>query len=333
MEAGHRTAVALSGEGIDTDVLHRGQALVTLPQWQPSLMLTIHANIVRDSDWTLEQGQRVRVHVGTAEVMARCALLDSDRLEPGEEGWVQLRLETPVLARGRQRLVLRSYSPVTTFAGGEVVEVFPPKRRIRVPVPEARLHREAVLQEVRRMHREEPYRPGAPVEALRALASPAAPRGFTDAVLTASEVQGLLEVRQGHVREPGFTPRFSRSQEDLLDRLREVYGKAGLAPPTLDELPEEARSDPGFLSLVRHLEAEGALVALEPDLLVDAAALRDGIRRVRASLAGLGGLGPADFREALPVSRRYLLPLLRHLDRLGVTRNSGGVRAVQQEEG
>jgi len=47
----------------------------------------------------------------------------------GESGWVQLRLEEPVLARARDHLVIRTYSPVTTLGGGRVVEVHPRKWR------------------------------------------------------------------------------------------------------------------------------------------------------------------------------------------------------------
>lgn len=396
--AGRRVAVALTGDGVDTETLRRGQTLVTLPGWEPSRMLTVRVRVLEDSAWALEQGQRVRVHVGTAEVMARCALLGSDRIGAGEEGWVQLRLEAPVMARARQRLVLRSYSPMITFAGAEVVEVFPPKRRIKSEAPGEVLegvregegkslpavlalagfegvpagllpvltgwsptrveealalcrnegailadgrwvgagavaeHRAAITAAVRRIHHEEPFRRGAPVESLRALAPASAPRGLTDAVLAAAAEAGELEVRDGLVSEAGFRPRFSPEQEAALDALVDIYREAGLSPPTLDELPEAIRSDPAFLALVRELEGRGDLVALEPDLLVDAAALSGGIERTRQLLGGATGLGPADFREALPVSRRYLLPLLRTLDRLGVTRNSGDVREVPEGE-
>ena len=399
VDAGHRVAVALTGDGVDVDTLHRGQALVTLPGWEPSRMLTVRVRILEDSAWALEQGQRVRVHVGTAEVMARCALLGLERLGPGEEGWVQLRLEAPVTARARQRLVLRSYSPVITFAGGEVVEVHPPKRRVGAPVPDGALaavqaggegavgavlalagahgvreallpvltgvpprlvaqaleerraavavltdgrwvgseagarHRAELVAEVRRVHRDEPVRPGAPVESPPGLAPPDAPRGFTDAVLADAVASGDLVLGDGVVAESGFVPSFSPRQTELRTRLADLYREAGLSPPGLDELPEEARSDPAFLALVRSLEADGVLVSLEPDLLVDAGALREGIERTRALLGGASGLGPADFREALPVTRRHLLPLLRYLDRTGVTRNSGDVREVRTGEG
>ena len=398
VDAGHRTAVALTGDGVDTGALARGQTLVTLADWEPSRMLTAWIEVL-ETEWSLEPGQRVRVHVGTAEVMARCVLLGSSRLDPGEAGWVQLRLETPVLARAGHRVVLRSYSPVLTFAGGSIVEVFPPKRRARAAVPEAALeavrsggddalhaalelagdagilesllpvvtgrppaqvsalrassleaggvvadgrlvgrgpvsaHREAILGEVRRIQTREPYRSGAPVESLRALAPVGAPRGFTDAVLERAVVEGELRVGDGAVAEPDFEPRFSPAQEALREELARRYAAAGLAPPTLDELPEAARSDPAFLALVRRLEEDGRLVQLEPGLLVDAEALEAGIARTVDALGGATGLGPADFREVLPVTRRHLLPILRYLDRTGVTRNTGDVREVVLREG
>ena len=36
-------------------------------------------------------------------------------------------------------------------------------------------------------------------------------------------------------------------------------------------------------------------------------------------LGGQEGLGPADFRRVLPVTRKHLIPILGYLDGLGVT--------------
>lgn len=127
--AGARIALGLTGSGVHHETLFRGQSLVEGEGWEESWMLTCHVSVLPDTGWILEQGQRVRVHIGTAEVLARVALLETEILGGGEEGWVQLRLEEPVLARGRDHLVLRSYSPVTTIGGGVAVEVRPPKRR------------------------------------------------------------------------------------------------------------------------------------------------------------------------------------------------------------
>jgi selenocysteine-specific elongation factor len=128
VRAGDRTAVALSGSGLDRHDLARGQALVAGEGWAESAMLTARIDVLPETGWRVEAGQRVRVHLGTAEVMARCAVLQGEAVEPGEAGWVQLRMEGPVLARARDAFVLRSFSPMTTIAGGRVAEIVPPRR-------------------------------------------------------------------------------------------------------------------------------------------------------------------------------------------------------------
>jgi selenocysteine-specific elongation factor len=122
---GSRTAVALVGPDVGRGGVARGQALVHA--WPPSRMLTARVAVIEDTAWHVEHGQRVRVHAGTAEVMARCIVPDGS-LGPGDVGWVQLRLEAPVVARATDRLIIRSYSPVTTIGGAVVAEPYPVKR-------------------------------------------------------------------------------------------------------------------------------------------------------------------------------------------------------------
>jgi selenocysteine-specific elongation factor len=127
--AGARAAIALTG--VDRDTLARGDTLLTGDAWAPASMLTMHLQVVRDATSPIRPRQRVRVHLGTAEVLGRVALLPGD-LAPGQHAVVQLRLEAPVVARAGDHLVVRSYSPVRTIAGGIVLEPIAPKRK-RLP--------------------------------------------------------------------------------------------------------------------------------------------------------------------------------------------------------
>ena len=127
--AGQRTALALTGAAVRRGTITRGDVLVTHPAWRPSMMLTVRLNALAGSGWKLEAGQRVRVHLGTVEVMARLALFGAAEIPPGEPAFAQLRLEAAVVARSGDRFVIRSYSPVTTIAGGVVLEPRPRKRK------------------------------------------------------------------------------------------------------------------------------------------------------------------------------------------------------------
>jgi len=64
----------------------------------------------------------VRVHIGTAEVMATVSLLDADRVEPGQWVLAQVFLEEPVTAVWGQPFVLRDSSAEHTLGGGQVLQ-------------------------------------------------------------------------------------------------------------------------------------------------------------------------------------------------------------------
>jgi selenocysteine-specific elongation factor len=129
-EAGARIAVGIGG--IDRAALARGQVLVTeeLP-WSPSAALDVQIALDARAPRPLKSRTRVRLLLGTAEVMAR--ILPRSPIEPGGRGLARVSLETSLVARAEDRFVLRSYSPVTTIGGGRVLDPSPPRRRGQWP--------------------------------------------------------------------------------------------------------------------------------------------------------------------------------------------------------
>ncbi|MYJ16997.1 MAG: selenocysteine-specific translation elongation factor, partial [Gemmatimonadetes bacterium] len=123
--AGERTAVALAGSRVGREAVGRGQVVVGADPWVAADRVTARIELLPDTAWGIERGQRVRVHLGTSEVMARVFLLDCAEIVAGEVAWAQLRLEAPLVARTRDHVVLRSYSPMTTIGGGIVAEPSP----------------------------------------------------------------------------------------------------------------------------------------------------------------------------------------------------------------
>ena len=388
--AGERTAVALAGGRVGRETVARGQVVVGGDPWVAADRVTARIELLSDTAWRIERGQRVRVHLGTAEVMARVFLLDCAEIEAGESAWAQLRLEAPLVARARDRVVLRSYSPMTTIGGGIIVEPAPPPRtrlrggeaqRLRAilaPEPEARqqavldlagwsgvpqaelpirtgdaprplegsggaafvtsraVYSGSVAEEGRRLledqvaryHQAEPLRPGMPL----AEAREALPRGvgpeLADALLERLGAEGGLEVRRDLVRKPGFEPSLTAEQEGMRSALAQRYLGAGLSPPAIHELPARLRGHPDLWPLLKLLEEADVIVALNDDFFASAEAVARGAREVKSRLGGRSGLGPADFREVLPVTRRHLIPLLACFDRLGITVRRGPGREV-----
>ena len=121
-----RTAVGIAG--IDRHAIGRGDVLVTEDlAWRSTSALDVEISLVPGAAKALTSRSRVRVHLGTAEIMAR--VLPEGAIEPGARGLARLKLERPALARAEDRFVLRTFSPVATIGGGRVLDPFPPGRR------------------------------------------------------------------------------------------------------------------------------------------------------------------------------------------------------------
>jgi selenocysteine-specific elongation factor len=80
---------------------------------------------------SLKTRTRIRVHLGTAELLATVVLLDRDEVLPGASAPVQLFLNQPAVAVWGQPFVVRSESPVTTLGGGVVLD--PNAQKLRKP--------------------------------------------------------------------------------------------------------------------------------------------------------------------------------------------------------
>jgi selenocysteine-specific elongation factor len=125
--AGNRVAVNL--HGIDRDDIHRGDVLAQPGLMKSTYMIDAEFRLLKDVKNPVKNWTRVRVHHGTAEVMARIVLLDRDVMQPGDIALVEVRLEKPIVVRAGDRFIIRSYSPMNTIGGGEVLESHPSRHR------------------------------------------------------------------------------------------------------------------------------------------------------------------------------------------------------------
>ncbi len=129
-EPGLRTAVGLAG--IARDEAGRGTVLVVAGDaWTPTTALDVELQLDPSAPRPVVQRTRVRILHGTAEILAR--VLPREPIAPGGRGLARLALEGPLVARGGDRFVIRSYSPVLTIGGGVVLDPLPPLRRPRWP--------------------------------------------------------------------------------------------------------------------------------------------------------------------------------------------------------
>jgi selenocysteine-specific elongation factor len=389
---GWRTALALVG--VDKAELARGHVAVTGTGWAATTAIDAAVEVLPAARRPIVGRARLRVHLGTAEVLARA--VHGPSIAPGERGLVRLLLEAPLVARGGDRFVLRSFSPVGTIGGGVVLDPTPPTRRARLRLRERRLTpdqspgerllawadeaglaglavaalavrlgvparsvtgviagvgdslvtcgeyvvaRSAVESGVARAaallrdyHAGHPLDPGMSLQALRTAA--AAPGKVLDPAaavahhVVAAGIQARAwDVEGGIAREPGWRPAFnaaaSASRERLLQRLTEAQWQI----PTLAELERDFTGEP-VQALVAHLVREGAIEQIDRERVVPKQALEGFRRALEAALQDLGAATPAQLRDRLGLTRKYLIPLLEWADRRGITQRAGDARRL-----
>jgi selenocysteine-specific elongation factor len=149
--AGERTSLQLTGAALED--LRRGQQLGAPGAFAPSTSLLARCTLLDDAPGALHGFVPVRLHLASGEAVGRLRPMTAGsgggrgtggrgrpevlgELAPGEEGLVELRLQTPVVAVRGDRIILRRPSPATTLGGGVVLD--PAWRRHRGPrLPQA----------------------------------------------------------------------------------------------------------------------------------------------------------------------------------------------------
>ena len=126
-DAPHRTALNLAN--VSVEEIHRGDVLSKVPFLQPTWMIDAKIQCLRSAPTAMELWDRVRLLVGTREIMARIVPLGVDQIEPGCDGFMQLRLEEAIVIKEGDLFILRTYSPIFTIGGGEVLDAAPKKHR------------------------------------------------------------------------------------------------------------------------------------------------------------------------------------------------------------
>ncbi len=250
-EPGRRTALALAG--IDRQAVTRGDVVVTSDAWRPTVALDAMITLLPTAR-PLTQRSRIRLHLGTAEIMARVTPADGT-IAPGAAGAARLRLEALTVARWGDRGVLRTYSPVTTMGGCVVVDPWPAPRPRR---PRA-LERRAVSD---------------PIERLVAFVDAEGRRGLPMAALPVRVGIRPADVRdaQGAAAAKNVTPigdrlLAGRFVDELRVRTLEAIAAHHRTHPLDPGMPLEAlRTAAGDAALADHVQealaAEGA-VAIE----------------------------------------------------------------------
>ena len=114
--------IALNLANISSNEIKRGHiiaqndSLIKVKNVQTKLSLS------KFDDIKIEHWTRVRFFHGTKEVLARAVPLDQKEISPKQTALCEFRLEEEIFVKRGDKFVIRSYSPLKTIGGGEIID-------------------------------------------------------------------------------------------------------------------------------------------------------------------------------------------------------------------
>jgi selenocysteine-specific elongation factor len=189
---------------------------------------------------------------------------------------------------------------------------------------------EQVMASVRRIVAEyeirAPLAPGVPSRTLRE--GLRANDELVDISFREMENSGEIETRGPLVSRTGWAPSPSDRDVEVGNHLAHDICAGDQQPPSVSELV--SRYGSSVPALLRFLERQGRIVQVETDRYYDRSALEAMIARLREALVPGNVYVPAQLRDILGFSRKFLIPFLEFCDRSGITERRGDGRTLRQ---
>lgn len=402
--AGNRTALCLTD--VEVNDLQRGDVVTAVGVFHPTDCLDVRLTLSNSEKKTLSHWTRVRLHIGTSDVLAHVALLAEKEIRPGQTVSAQLVLEEPIAVAWGQRFVIRLYSPLRTLGGGEVInpygrkpgsranrilqsektqlwaELLSPKERLLSLIldfgcqPMAELVRRLQLQQsdvkvlinefqqkkqmqfvplgeglvlssqymqdqleqvtaaLKEYHQKFPERKGQNGEDVVAACFDEKNRKIGRWLLKFWADQGQLNLVENNlVALIDFEPVDRGGFEKMTQAFCRQVESQGFVLPTLEEMKQfmaqQGLSSQGFVDFFETLKTAKKVVLLDGIFVMTSAQLQ---KLIELLAHRQGGFSLADVKELTQASRKYTMPMMEHLDRLGVTRRVGDKRVVLHRE-
>ena len=120
LSIGNRAAVNLHFN--DKIVLKRGNHLSDINFYSTYEQAIISINILSKIEKGIINNERLRIYLGTQEVMARILFYNQKIIGPGKSAGAILKFERPIVCSIGDKFIVRKYSPLITIGGGEILD-------------------------------------------------------------------------------------------------------------------------------------------------------------------------------------------------------------------
>jgi selenocysteine-specific elongation factor SelB len=384
---GSRTAINISG--LDLKQIQRGNVVTHPGKYQVTQRLDLSFRMLPGVSSPLRHRTEVKFYIAASETVGEIRLLGEEFLNPGESGWLQLELRSPVVAVRGDRYILRRPSPPETIGGGTVVDPQPKGRHKRfdksiiqslkalaqgspsqillqaslalgparvkdvisrsglessvaetalqelidkkqclqlddllIPDIQWSQFKDAAVTELSSYHQSYPLRHGIPREELKSRLK--VPPHIFNLILARMAAEGILIEGSKWAALPEHKVSYSPFQLVKVENLLGLFTANPTTPPSVKDCLAEVGED-----VLNALKESGELIAVSDEIIFRRTDYEAMVGQIQQKLVHNGTVSMAEVRDLLNTSRKYVQPLLEHLDAIGVTVREGDTRHLR----
>ena len=187
------------------------------------------------------------------------------------------------------------------------------------------LLKKAAINELAAYHLSYPLRQGMPREELRSRLK-LAPHSF-NLVFGKMASDDLLTEGSNWAALPDHKVEFSPFQRVKVDKLMGLFAVTPFTPPSVKECLVHVGED-----VFSTLRESGAIVVVSEDIVFRKEDYQSMVEKIRQLLLQKNRVSMAEVRDLLNSSRKYVQPLLEHMDATGLTVRDGDTRRLKNQE-
>ncbi|MDI9634778.1 selenocysteine-specific translation elongation factor [Kamptonema cortianum] len=188
---------------------------------------------------------------------------------------------------------------------------------------------EALTNALKRLHESEPAKAMLPREQAVKVAGLSWRGKALDRIVTQLHHERVIRVSGTNICLAEHRPQLNQRQQALLDRVVELLTEAGYSVPAPHEMNDKLNVPPQAITEILRTGVEsGILIRLDDNVFYTQEQFGGFVEEVRRLMTGKR-FSAAEYKEAVGTSRKYAIPILEHMDSLGVTMRQGDVRIVK----
>ncbi|PID29082.1 MAG: selenocysteine-specific translation elongation factor [Candidatus Cloacimonadota bacterium] len=189
--------------------------------------------------------------------------------------------------------------------------------------------RESILSSLENFHLTNKHKIGISKSEIKSIACKRSGQNFFDLIIKKMLEEKLIEVEDNIVKRFGFTPKFDKEMETLINKVYNHYDNKGFnSNPPKEIFTQFCNTEKLFYEAISILIQEKKLVKINDNIFLSGSGYEKLIDLLKRKMKENGEIAIKDISDNFNTSRKFSIPILEYLDKNKITRREGDIRVL-----